>query len=117
MNSPKSRSAIDGWPVGVLDTKGHAMRITLDYGKTGLEVEVPDRNLVGPLGLRPVDPLANPDRVLADALAHPIGSAPLSELAHGRTSACILICDITRPVPNEFLLRQILPTLEAAGIR
>src|SRR5580704_12184332 len=93
------------------------MRIKLDYGKTGLAIEVPDRNLVGPLGLRPVDPLANPDRVLADALAHPIGSAPLSELARGRTSACILICDITRPVPNEFLLRQILPTLEAAGIR
>jgi nickel-dependent lactate racemase len=92
------------------------MRITLDYGKTGLEVEVPDRNLVGPLGLRPIEPLADPDRVLADALSHPIGSAPLSELARGRKSACVLICDITRPVPNEFLLRQILPTLEAAGI-
>jgi nickel-dependent lactate racemase len=92
------------------------MRITLDYGKTGLEVDVPDRNLVGPLGLRPVEPLADPDRVLAEALAHPIGSAPLSELARGRKSACVLICDITRPVPNEFLLRQILPTLEGAGI-
>ena len=92
------------------------MRITLDYGKTGLEVEVPDRNLVGPLGLRPVKPLADPDRALADALEHPIGSAPLEELSRGRKSACVLICDITRPVPNEFLLRQILPTLEAAGI-
>src|SRR5271167_4937263 len=92
------------------------MRITLDYGKTGLEVEVPDRNLVGPLGLRPVDPLANPDRVLAEALTHPIGSVSLLELGRGRKSACILICDITRPVPNEFLLREILPTLEAAGI-
>ena len=92
------------------------MRITLDYGKTGLEVEVPDRNLVGPLGLRPVRPLPDPDRALADALAEPIGSAPLSELSRGRKSACILICDITRPVPNELLLRQILPTLEAAGI-
>ncbi len=28
------------------------MRIALDYGKTGLEVEIPDANLVGPLGLR-----------------------------------------------------------------
>jgi nickel-dependent lactate racemase len=92
------------------------MRIKLDYGKTGLEVEVPDRNLVGPLGLRPVEPLADPERVLSEALADPIGSAPLLELARGRHSACILICDITRPVPNEFLLRQILPTLEAAGI-
>jgi nickel-dependent lactate racemase len=92
------------------------MRITLDYGKTGLEVEVPERNLVGPLGLRPVEPLANPDRALADALARPIGSPALSALARGRKSACILICDVTRPVPNEFLLRQILPALEAAGV-
>jgi nickel-dependent lactate racemase len=92
------------------------MRITLDYGKTGLEVEVPDRNLVGPLGLRAVEPLADPNRALRDALLSPIGSAPLSEIARGRKSACILVCDITRPVPNEFLLRQILPALEAAGI-
>src|ERR1700733_586333 len=92
------------------------MRITLDYGKTGLEIEVPDRNLVGPLGLRPVQPLADPAGKLAESLAHPIGSAPLVELARGRKSACVLICDITRPVPNEFLLRQILPTLERGGI-
>jgi lactate racemase len=92
------------------------MRITLDYGKTGLDVDVPDRNLVGPLGLRPVEPLADPERVLAVALTQPIGSAPLAELARGRKSACILICDITRPVPNEFLLRQILPALERSGI-
>jgi lactate racemase len=92
------------------------MRITLDYGKTGLEVEVPDRNLVGPLSLRPVKSLADPEGALTAALARPIDSAPLGELARGRKSACILICDITRPVPNEFLLRQILPTLESAGI-
>jgi nickel-dependent lactate racemase len=92
------------------------MRITLDYGKTGMEVEVPDRNLVGPLGLRPVEPLADPAGKLAAALARPIGSAPLVELARGRKSACVLICDITRPVPNELLLRQILPTLERGGI-
>ena len=53
---------------------------------------------------------------LAESLAHPIGSAPLLELARGRKSACVLICDITRPVPNEFLLRQILPMLERGGI-
>lgn len=92
------------------------MRIKLDYGKTGLEVDIPDANLVGPLGLRPVKPLADPEGTLKAALANPIGTPPLVELARGRKSACIAICDITRPVPNEFLLRQILPTLESAGI-
>jgi hypothetical protein len=33
------------------------MRVTLDYGKTGLEVELPDANVVGPLDLQPVQPL------------------------------------------------------------
>jgi nickel-dependent lactate racemase len=92
------------------------MRVSLDYGRTGLEVEIPDANLVGPLGLRPVEPLAEPERVLAAALANPIGTPPLAELARGKRSACVVICDITRPVPNQFLLRQILPTLEQAGI-
>jgi nickel-dependent lactate racemase len=92
------------------------MRIALDYGKTGLEVEIPDANLVGPLGLRAVEPLPEPEKALAAALANPIGSPPLVELARGKRSACVVICDITRPVPNEFLLRQILPTLEQAGI-
>ncbi len=92
------------------------MRIQLDYGKTGLEVEIPDANLVGPLALKPVQPLADPDAAVAAALADPTDSPPLSELARGRTSACILICDVTRPVPNEILLRQILPLLEGAGI-
>jgi nickel-dependent lactate racemase len=49
-------------------------------------------------------------------LARPTGTPPLSELARGRKSACILICDITRPVPNSLLLPPILETLEASGI-
>ena len=60
------------------------MRVALDYGKTGLEVEIPDANLVGPLGMRPVEPLAEPERALATALASPIGTPPLAELARGQ---------------------------------
>ena len=92
------------------------MRIKLDYDKTGLEVELPDRNIVGPLELQPTEPVVDLVETLEAALNEPIGSRPLSELAHGKKSACILICDITRPVPNELLLKGILPKLEAAGI-
>ena len=92
------------------------MRITLDYGKTGLDVELPDENVVGLLELSAVPPLADADAELQRVLAEPIQSAPLSELARGRQSACILICDVTRPVPNPLLLRRILQTLEAAGV-
>ena len=50
------------------------------------------------------------------ALNEPIGSPPLAELARGRKSACILICDITRPVPNRLFLRPMIDTMIEAGI-
>jgi nickel-dependent lactate racemase len=92
------------------------MRITLDYGRTGLEVELPDERIVGPLAIQPAPPLANPDSAIAEALAHPIGGPPLKELARGRKDACILVCDITRPVPNRQILPPLLRILEEAGI-
>lgn len=93
------------------------MRVKLEYGRTGLEVTLPDDRLIGePLAIRPAPPLADPVAAVEAALAQPIGTPPLAELARGRRSACIVICDITRPVPNELLLRPILRTLETAGI-
>jgi len=93
------------------------MRVRLDYGRTGLEVELPDRNVVKCLGYRPAEPLSNPQAVITERLVRPTGSAPLAELARGRSSACVAICDITRPVPNAVLLPPILQTLEQSGIR
>jgi nickel-dependent lactate racemase len=92
------------------------VRITLDYGRTGLEVELPDDRLVGPLSIRPAAPLADPQAALAAALAQPIGTPPLAQLARGQRNACILVCDITRPVPNQIILPPLLRTLEEQGI-
>ncbi len=92
------------------------MRVTLDYGKTGMDVELPDNNVAAILSLGEAPPVDNPDDALREALDNPIGTESLADLAQGKTSACILICDVTRPVPNEFLLRGILEKLETAGI-
>src|SRR5215813_6688381 len=92
------------------------MRIRLDYGKTGLDVELPEDRLVGPLAIRPAAPLTDPETAIARALASPIGSRPLAEIARGRKNACILICDITRPVPNRLILPPLLRILEQQGI-
>jgi lactate racemase len=92
------------------------MRVTLDYGRTGLEVNLPDERTVGPLAIREAPPLSAPEKALAEALRKPIGARPLAELAKGRANACILICDITRPVPNQLILPPLLRTLEEAGI-
>ena len=92
------------------------MRVKLEYGKTGLEIEVPDERIVRTLSYKDATPLTEPVADLDRLLAAPLGTPPLAELAKGRKSACILICDVTRPVPNELILTPVLRTLEASGI-
>jgi len=92
------------------------MRVGLEYGRTGLEVELPDLNVVKCLQYKPARPLAEPAGAVRRGLARPNGTPPLAELARGRKNACVVICDITRPVPNQVLLGPILSTLEESGI-
>ena len=92
------------------------MRIMLDYGRTGLEVELPDERVVQSLEIQTVTALPDPVQSVEDTLLNPTGSPSLSSLAKNKKTACILVCDITRPVPNELLLRPVLRTLEAEGI-
>ncbi len=85
------------------------MKITLDYGKTGLDVTLPDDRLIARRWRSaPADPLADPAAALEAALAKPIGTKPLAELAKGKKTACIVVCDITRPVPNKLILPPVL---------
>jgi len=93
------------------------MHICLEYGRSGLNVELPDEHLVKCLGYQPVQPIQAADAAVRHALAEPIGTPALAELAKGRRSACIAICDITRPVPNQLLLEPLLEILEAGGMR
>src|SRR5262249_42317609 len=73
--------------------------------------------VVGPLEIQPATPLADAQAAVEEVLARPTGCAPLLELARGRQTACVLVSDITRPVPNELILRPLLRTLEWAGLR
>src|SRR5262245_45000558 len=93
------------------------MKLTLDYGKTGLDVTLPDDRLIAPpLAIRPAEPLADPVAALENVLVKPIGSKSLAELAKGKKTACVVVCDITRPVPNKLILPPVLRTIEAAGV-
>ena len=92
------------------------MRVGMKYGRDLLEVEIPDRNLASVLTLQKSVPIEDPERAVWHALESPIDSAPLSILAKDRTSACVVISDVTRPVPNKLILPPILHTLESNGI-
>lgn len=90
------------------------MRVGMLCGPETLAVEVPDSTLV--LTTKPAPALADPAAAVAEALARPIASPPLAELARGRENACVVISDYTRPVPNQIILPPMLAILEQAGI-
>jgi len=90
--------------------------IQISYGRGHLPLELPKEARPTLIRKQPLPKLADPNAAIADALARPIGAASLSELAKGRNSACILICDITRPVPNRLFLRPMIETMAASGI-
>lgn len=92
------------------------MRVKLEYGRTGLEVELPDERVAWTLGYQPAEPLADPDDAVRRVLAEPNGTAALAEVARGRRDACVVVSDITRPVPNQTILPPLLRTLQESGI-
>jgi nickel-dependent lactate racemase len=94
------------------------IEIELDYGKRGLRVIIPQENVMKVLSMREQQPIADPPAYLAETLRLPIGyGRGLIDVAQGMKSACILICDITRPVPNKIILPPILNVLHEAGLR
>jgi nickel-dependent lactate racemase len=92
------------------------MRIELAFGKTGLKVDLPEGYRYQVLEARSATPLDNAEAALEEALRRPIASPPLAELARGKRSAAISVCDITRPAPNRQTLPPVLRALESAGI-
>jgi nickel-dependent lactate racemase len=92
------------------------MRVDFAFGKTGLIVDLPSGFQYRVLAPRSAEPLADPVLAVEAALDSPIGAAPLEQLARGRQSAAISVCDITRPAPNRLVLPPVLERLEKAGI-
>ena len=84
--------------------------ISIPYGKTHLTYPYPYNGLL----TSRVDQLksSKPGRQLVEeAMAHPIGSRPLWELAAGKKTCTIIISDHTRPVPSKDILPPMLAQL------
>jgi lactate racemase len=92
------------------------MRVDMAFGKKGLTIDLPEEFQYRVLEARSAVPLERAEEVIRRALDAPTASPPLRELARGKSSAAISVCDITRPVPNRLILPAILSDLEAAGI-
>jgi nickel-dependent lactate racemase len=92
------------------------MKTQFAFGKNGIEVSVPDGFACRVIRSRSGAALKDGAAALDAALDHPIGSEPLAELAVGKKTAAISVCDITRPAPNRITLPPLLNRLHGAGI-
>jgi len=92
------------------------MKTDILYGRDALTVHFPDEIDVTLVRKQPMIHLDNPELKLREAFQSPSSCQPLKQLAKTRKRACILICDITRPVPHAVLLPPLIEELVAGGI-
>ena len=86
------------------------MNIRLDYGRNGLEVNLPDS------GVTVVEPkfipgIVEPVTTLRNSLRNPLGTVPLAEMVKPGDQVAISICDSTRAMPSRIVLPVILREL------
>lgn len=99
----------------------NSQRVELLYGTGRLDLQLPADATVTTIRKPSMPVCESPEDETLAALARPVGPdgnslASLADLAAGKSSACIAICDITRPVPNHLFLRPVIESLHAGGI-
>jgi len=85
------------------------------YGKSGLSVSLPENCNANIIRKRTMPIVENPQQTIEAALENAVASPSFKKAVHGKRTACILICDITRPVPNGLFLPIMIRHLQAAG--
>src|SRR5205809_1892264 len=79
------------------------MKVHLDYGKDGLEQEIPASNITI-LAPRFLPGLPDETAAFRDAARRPVESQPLKDVLRATDRVAVVIPDITRPLPTERLL-------------
>ena len=93
------------------------MRISIPYGRTHLTADIPDTKIRAVLRSRLesyMPPMGERELVEA-ALAAPIGSASLEELARGKRNIVLIASDHTRPVPSKVLVPPMLDAIRRSA--
>lgn len=86
---------------------------SLPFGKEKIKLELPEEQVAGVLVSHAHEYKApkSEAELVADALANPIGSPKLSELAKRKKNCVIISSDHTRPVPSHIIMPQLLAEL------
>ncbi len=94
------------------------VKVELPYGKeTKIEVELPERNLIGIVEPHDMPKIKNEEQEIRRALLNPIGSKPLSQIVKPGDKIAIVITDNTRRCPEDRILPILLDELETLGVR
>ena len=92
------------------------MQVDINYAKGNLTLDLDDRYDVTVIAKNPMPVLADPKAAIIEAINNPVGGIVLDDLAGPGKTACILICDITRPVPNGLFLPILIKRLMDQGV-
>lgn len=87
------------------------------YGKGELAFDLLPGMRGAVIESKKVEPIADVEAAIAQALAEPVNSPLLRELARPGDAACIVFTDITRASPDHLLVPALLAELAAAGVR
>jgi nickel-dependent lactate racemase len=87
------------------------VKVALAYGKEGLTVELPDRN-VTVVEPQYVPGLTDEAGAIREALRRPIGAPALVDVLRADDTVAITFCDLTRPMPNDRVLPVLLEEIE-----
>lgn len=90
--------------------------VSIRYGKGELHIRLP-KGCEPTIIRKPDMPvLDDPLAAIRDALLKPVEAPSIEKLSQGVQRACIVICDITRPVPNGIILKGLIEQLRDHGV-
>ncbi len=92
------------------------MNQPFNFGKSVVNLEIPDQHLLKILNPKSVEAPKDQNQTVIDALMNPIGSKPLHEIVKPGEKIAIITSDITRPMPSKIVLPPVLDELSRAGI-
>lgn len=87
------------------------MKYSIPYGTGAQTLETNDPALVLESKIQSLEACADEDKAVLAAMAAPIGSPTLRQLAQGKQTAVVIISDHTRPVPSRCIIPHMLAEL------
>jgi lactate racemase len=88
----------------------------IPYSKSLWEFSLPSTMRATVAVSQSAEPVMDAERAVQAALAHPIGSRTIRDIARPNDRVCIVFTDITRSSPDHLLVPAILAELEQAGV-